>query len=120
MAISKKIFGGKEVPKEEEFVEVGESTAPDVDAVPIKVAEINDYGDVDSVQKALRDGSIVFAKIKTLKEKDLSELKRAINRIRKTTTAINGDIAGIDENHIVATPNFARVDRSSVEEATAA
>ena len=115
MSISKKIFGGRESPDEEEFLEIEHVSSPNIDAIPIKIAQINDYGDVDSVQKMLREGNIVFAKIKTLKEKDLSELKRAVERIRKTVIAIGGDIAGVDENYIVATPNFARVDRSGTE-----
>ena len=117
MALTKKIFGGKEITSEEEFLEIAEGGSSRIDSIPIKIAQINDYGDVDSVQKFLREGNIVFAKIKTLKEKDLSELKRAISRLRKTVTAINGDIAGVDENFIVATPSFARVDRGSFGEA---
>ncbi|MCD6398505.1 MAG: cell division protein SepF [Candidatus Aenigmarchaeota archaeon] len=116
MAISKKFFGGRETLSEEEFLEIGENSSTNINAIPVKITQINDYGDVDSVQKLLREGNIVFAKIKTLKEKDLSELKRAISRLRKTVTAINGDIAGVDENYIVATPSFARVDRGSLGE----
>lgn len=107
-----RIFGGREDLNEEEFMEIDHEAAPNIDAIPIKIAHINDYGDVDLVQKQLREGNIVFAKIKTLKEKDMSELKRAIERLRKTVTALNGDIAGVDENFIIATPSFARIDRS--------
>lgn len=107
-----KIFGGKREFDEEEFLELDHAGAPNIDAIPIRIAQVNDYGDIDMVQRALREGNIVLAKIKTLKEKDMSELKRAIERLRKTVTALNGDIAGVDENYIVATPSFARVDRS--------
>ncbi len=50
--------------------------------------------------------------IKPLKEKDLIELKRAINKLKKTADAIDGDIAGFGEDYIVATPSFASVYRS--------
>ena len=40
------------------------------------------------------------------------ELKRAINKIKKTCDAIEGDIAGFGEDWIVVTPSFARVYRS--------
>jgi len=114
MALNR-IFGGREEVDEGEFMEIDHAATPNIDAIPIKIAHINDYGDVDMVQRSLREGNIVFAKIKTLKEKDMSELKRAIERLRKTVTALNGDIAGVDENFIVATPSFARVDRSTGE-----
>ncbi|MCD6478099.1 MAG: cell division protein SepF [Candidatus Aenigmarchaeota archaeon] len=115
MPLKRKLLGGREDINEDDFLEITHEDMPNIDAISIKVAKINDYGDVDYVQKAVRDGNIVFVKIKALKEKDMSELKRAIERLRKTVTAINGDIAGIDENFIVVTPSFARVDRSNIE-----
>jgi SepF-like predicted cell division protein (DUF552 family) len=79
--------------------------------VAIKVDKIEDFADSDRIQKHLRDGSIVIVKIKPLKEKDLSELKRAIDKLRKTCVACSGDIAGIDEDWIILTPKFAHVAR---------
>lgn len=108
-----KIFGGREELREDDFLELDHEGNANIDAIPIRIAHVNDYGDIDYVQKSLREGNIVFAKIKTLKEKDMSELKRAIERLRKTVTALNGDIAGVDENYIIATPNFARIDRDT-------
>jgi len=40
------------------------------------------------------------------------ELKRVVNKLRKTCDAIDGDIAGFGEDWLVATPNFASVDRN--------
>lgn len=110
-----RIFGGKTEIDEGDFMELDHEGTPNIDAIPIRIAHVNDYGDIDLVQRFLREGNIVFVKIKTLKEKDMSELKRAVERLRKTVTALNGDIAGVDENFIVATPSFARIDRSSTE-----
>ena len=44
-------------------------------------------------------------------EKDLVELKRAVNKLKKTTDAIDGDIAGFGDDWIVVTPSFATVHR---------
>lgn len=102
----------RSAPTEDEFVEVDHQSSHDSSAIPIRIAKINDYADVEPVQKLVREGNIVFIKIKGLKDKDMSELKRAVERLRKTVIAINGDIAGVDENYVIVTPNFARVDRS--------
>lgn len=111
MAFSK-IFGSKENVSEDEFLEVDVDTAESgLEYVPIKIIELKEYTDADEIQKAVREGSIVFTKIKTLKEKDMSELKRAIERIRKTVVAIGGDIAGVDEGYIIVCPKFARIHR---------
>lgn len=106
------LFGRGQPAAEEDFVEIEHRSSHDSSAIPIRIAKINDYADVEPVQKMVREGNIVFVKIKGLKDKDMSELKRAIERLRKTVMAINGDIAGVDENFVVVTPNFARIDRS--------
>jgi SepF-like predicted cell division protein (DUF552 family) len=49
--------------------------------------------------------------IKPLKDKDIVELKRAINKLKKTCDAIEGDIAGVSENMLVVTPSFAHIYR---------
>jgi len=80
--------------------------------IPVRVDRIEDFADTERIQKTLRDGSIVFVKIKSLKDKDLSELKRAIDKLRKTCIALNGDIAGIDEDWVLMCPSFAHVSRA--------
>jgi len=109
-----KIFGrGVGKLEEGEFIELDttEAAAP-AGKIPIKVEKLEDFSDSDKIQKLIREGSIVLVKIKSLKEKDLSELKRAIDKLRKTCVAMNGDIAGIDEDWIILTPSFAHVARS--------
>lgn len=108
-----KLFGGSFDDLEEgEFIELdtGAANIPS-GKIPIRVDKIDDFGDSERIQKAIRDGSIVLVKIRALKDKDLSELKRAIDKLRKTCVAINGDIAGIDEDWIILTPSFAHVAR---------
>ena len=97
---------------QEEFIELDTSELNQPQGkIPIKVDKIEDFADSDRIQKMVRDGSIVLVKIKALRGKDVSELKRAIDKLRKTCVAINGDIAGIDEDWIVITPSFAHVAR---------
>lgn len=79
--------------------------------VLIKVDKLEDYTDSDRIQKKVREGNIMLVKIKDLKDEDMGELKRAINRIRKTVIAVNGDIAGVSDEWLVVTPHFAKVHR---------
>ena len=77
----------------------------------IQVERMNNYEDSDRIQGKVREGIILLVKIKSLREKDMNELKRAIARIRKTCIAIDGDIAGIGDDWIIVTPSKARVHR---------
>ncbi len=111
----KNIFGGKnnqiEKLEPEEYVELEPGNDNKNKKVKIRVATLHEFRDSESVQKMLRNGDIVWVKIKPLKEKDMTDLKRAIDRIKKTVRSIDGDVAGIDEEWLVATPHYAHVHR---------
>ncbi len=77
---------------------------------------MEEFEDIKPVLDALREGSTVaLINIKPLKDKDIIELKRAINKLRKTCDAIEGDIAGFGEDYIVVVPYFAQIHRSKGE-----
>ncbi|MCJ7450380.1 MAG: cell division protein SepF [Candidatus Nanohaloarchaeota archaeon QJJ-9] len=110
----KNIFGSGEDNKnfeEDEYVELDASGEETNQKVKIRVATLNEFGDVDKVQSMLRDGNIVWVKMGPLKDKDMTDLKRAIDRIKKTVRSIDGDVAGIDDEWMVATPSYAHVHR---------
>jgi SepF-like predicted cell division protein (DUF552 family) len=111
--VFEKLFGrGFKELSEEEFIELDtEDVETPSGKVPIRVDKIDDFSDSDRIQKHIRGGNIVLVKIKTLRGKDVSELKRAIDKLRKTCIAINGDIAGIDEDWVILTPSFAHIAR---------
>ena len=77
----------------------------------VKIITINDYADVEKIQNELRHGNLVWTRIKPLKDKDITELKRAIDKLKKTILSINGDIAGVDENYLILSPEGVRISR---------
>ena len=120
-------FKGKEVDDEyfdeeesEEYVEIDSGDASPKDfksKVVVRPFIIQDFGDIKDTLDALREGyTIALVNIKPLKEKDLVELKRAVNKLKKTTDAIDGDIAGFGDDWIVVTPSFATVHRNKQTE----
>ncbi len=109
------LLSGREEFKEDDFIEIDvESLSPKTGAIHIKVAKLNMYNDTEKIQQLLREGNVVLAKIKGLRERDMAELKRAVEKLRRTCVALNGDIAGIDEDYLVLTPHFAKVAREEV------
>ncbi len=81
--------------------------------VLIKPFVLEEFTDVKPILDSLRDGyTIALVNIRPLKDKDIVELKRAVNKIKKTCDAIEGDIAGFGEDWIVVAPSFAEVYRT--------
>tara|TARA_Y100000310_G_C20310575_1_gene636047 strand:- start:56 stop:448 length:393 start_codon:yes stop_codon:yes gene_type:complete len=98
----------------EDYLEIDQNAMQDKKSkVMVKPFVIREFSDVKPVLEALREGyTISLVNIRPLKDKDLIELKRVVNKLKKTCDAIEGDIAGFGEDWVVATPSFATVDRN--------
>ena len=97
----------------EEYIELNTPETTKAKAkVIVKPFIINGFQDIKPALDSLREGyTIALVNIKPLKDKDIVELKRAINKLKKTCDDIDGDIAGFGEDWIVVTPSFAEVRR---------
>jgi len=98
---------------EGDYVELGSETEDVRSKIIVRPFVLKDFESIKSVLDSLREGkTIALVNIKPLKDKDLIELKRAINKLKKTTDAIDGEIAGFGEDYIVVTPSFAQIYRT--------
>ncbi len=119
-SVFEKLFQGKSESDEftDEYVEIS-SKPVDISSkakVMVRPFTIEDFADIKPALDALREGyTICLLNIRPLKEKDLVELKRAIGKLKKTVDAIEGDIAGVGEDTIIASPGFARIYRGIEE-----
>jgi SepF-like predicted cell division protein (DUF552 family) len=106
----------KETP-EEEYVEIDLSSKEEKrNKILIKLFTLKKYDDINDVLNVLREGyAIVVIDIKTLRSKDVLELKRAVSKLKKTVDALEGNIAGFGENMIIASPAFAMIEKEEKE-----
>ena len=99
----------------DDYVELsGEGEAPrhGTSKVVVRPFVIEDFTDVKPILDVLREGyTVALINIRPLKDKDLIELKRAINKLKKTCDAIEGDIAGFGDDYVVIVPSFAEIYR---------
>lgn len=100
---------------EDEYVELNTDNELGTSSkIVVRPFVLEDFSDVKSVLDVLREGyTICLLNIKPLREKDMIELKRAINKLKKTIEAVGGDIAGFGEDYIVVVPSFAQIYRAS-------
>ena len=98
---------------EQGYVELESERAIDTKSrLMVRPFVIEEFEHIKPILDSLREGhTIALINIKPLKDKDLVELKRAINKLKKTCDAIEGDIAGFGENWIAAVPNYAYIYR---------
>ncbi len=103
-----KLFGS---PNEEpEYIEIDLGQEVKKSKIIVRPFILKKFEDVNIILNSLREGyTIAVIDIKPLKSKDIIELKRAIAKIKKTTDALEGSIAGFGENIIIVTPSFAEI-----------
>ncbi len=95
----------------EDYIEVGVAESSRPGKIGIVIEKLEDFADTDRILRAVRNGSLVFLKIKAMKEKDLGELKRSVEKLKKTVLAQNGDIVGVEQDWLILAPEHARVER---------
>lgn len=109
--------------EEDKYVEIGTDSSPeDKSKIIVRPFILEDFEGIKPILDVLREGkTIALVNIKPLKDKDIIELKRAINKLKKTCDAIEGDIAGFGDNWIAIVPSFAHIHRGkpAAQEATA-
>ncbi|MEK6886438.1 MAG: cell division protein SepF [Nanoarchaeota archaeon] len=123
-AIKNKLTGDSDfdIPEQvdKDFLHVDNNGPGEKAKIVLRPYNLQEFEDVKPILDALREGyTIPLVNIRGLKDKDLVELKRAINKLKKTTDAIEGDIAGFGEDWIAIVPSFASIHRERKAEAPA-
>ncbi|SRR3989338_4344796 len=96
---------------EESYTELhDESQSP---VTKIMIEKVDGLTSVDKIMRKVREGNIVIAAIRDLKEANTEELKHCILRMKTACMNLNGDIAGAGEEWIIITPSSAAIHRES-------
>ena len=104
---------------DEDYLEIDLEKEKEENKVLVKLFVLKQYEDVNEILNALREGyTIAIIDIKLLRQRDSIELKRAVSKIKKTTDALEGSIAGFGENMIIVTPSFAKIHKDVTQPQT--
>lgn len=111
----KRAFSGRKMDEDEintDYLEIDLDKEAEENKVLVKLFGLKQYDDVNNILNALREGyTIAVIDIRDLRKRDPIELKRAIAKIKKTTDALEGSIAGFGENTVIVTPAFAKISK---------
>ena len=107
-----KIFGKRvdEEPKIEEFTEVPHDESQK--KINIMVEKLEGLADADPIIKKVKEGHIVLAHIKGLRETNMEELKQSIGKIRTYTANMKGDVVGVGDEWLVVAPASVEIKRN--------
>lgn len=105
------LFGKQPEGTPEDRVELDESIFHEEKNISIAVENLRAFSDAERIQQMVREGKLVFLRIKEMRENDINELKRSVERLKKTINASDGDIVGVDEDVLIICPPNARVFR---------
>ncbi len=105
-----KIMQPKEGGSSEEFVELEPIPKKPAAKIYCEKYTLEEFEDVKYILNALRTGYVItIINIKPLAEKSRVELQRAINKIKKTTETLDGQVIAIDEDWVIAAPGFVEI-----------
>jgi SepF-like predicted cell division protein (DUF552 family) len=99
--------------KDDDYIELEGTEEASSSKIPVKVEKLSDFMDTDRLQKNIRDGVIMLINIKPLKDKNVGELQRALEKLKKMCDSLGGDIAGAGDDWVIATPSSARIERAT-------
>lgn len=122
-------FGRK---KNEEFVEdsnddylsiteqheTSSSSGGDEDQlVNVRVFVLDDYENIRDILDVIRgEKTMCLIDIHLLRNKDPDELRRAIDKLKKTVNAVGGELVGFHENWVLAAPRYVHIHKGSKQE----
>lgn len=80
--------------------------------VEVEVFVLDDYDNIRSILDVIRtETTLCLIDIHLLRNKDPDELKKAIDKLKKTIEAVNGELIGFHENWVMATPKNVKIRR---------
>lgn len=80
--------------------------------VSIRTMQLTCFDDTKKVAAVLREGrTIMLLDVSPLKEKDVIDLKRSVNKLKNVSAELGAEIAGLGGDWIVLAPGFAEIYR---------
>jgi len=81
----------------------------------LKAITLRDMSDIPSIKDDAKKRMILILRVTPLAQKDVVELRRAIEDLYKYVQSVGGDIARLGEERVVITPPSVRIWRGTYD-----
>jgi len=75
----------------------------------LKAMPLRDLSDLDSVKSEVKSGNIMILRITPLANKNIDDVKRAVNELCEFVESVGGDIARLGEERVVICPPSVKI-----------
>jgi len=90
--------------------EVDSKTHVEDKLIDVKVFVLDDYENIRDILDIVRgEKTMCLIDIHLLRNKDPDELRRAVDKLKKTVEVIDGEVVGFHENWILAAPKSVHI-----------
>lgn len=80
----------------------------------VRVFVLDSYDNIRDVLDVIRsENNMCLIDIHLLRNKDADELRRAVDKLKKTVEAVGGELVGFHENWIMSAPGNVRIHKGS-------
>jgi SepF-like predicted cell division protein (DUF552 family) len=80
----------------------------------VKVGELFRYEDLSALTKEVYDGNMVIVDYTSIANDDLT-MKRVTAELKNVARDVDGDVAGVGKNLLMATPRGIKIDRNKMK-----
>jgi len=81
----------------------------------LKAITLRDYSDVHSVKEDIKKGMILVLRVTPLAQKNVDELRKAVEEIYSIAKNEDADIARLGEERIIVTPSGVKIWRAEYD-----
>lgn len=92
----------------DDYLSISENDSKNVDSnhlLDVKVFVLDDYDNIRDILDIIRgEKTLCLIDIHLLRNKDPDELRRAVDKLKKTVEAVSGEVVGFHENWVMVAP----------------
>lgn len=75
----------------------------------LKAMPLKELTDIENVKNEVKNGNIIILRVTPLANKNIDEVKTAVNQLYEFTESVGGDIARLGEERVVICPKNIRI-----------